>query len=263
MAELARAIARELMPPVGHVGYLGPTRELVPQPVAPSRQLDSKQSMVRAAQRVTLARWQAKTLLPGQSCTIWGSRAQGFDGGSTPANTNDGDLSRNVVCNLQINRGGVVDSETFPWPACGFVRRVVASEVVVSAIGTPTFTNNIGDVSGYLLAAAVNDGEDPEDCSTRNQYYSQTPVEGLYYGNQGIPPIGVREFRLQIIPTVGNGTNGLFNFGVIQAGNVPVQGSDGLLFQECLDWTIWPQRYSAFVWTPDTATAWLGIQFRV
>lgn len=207
-------------------------RTIVPDRRERPRVLSSKEVVIAAGSQVSLANWQGK--IPGGSeATVYGS-VNPFQG------TNG--IYGDVTVSLRSKRGGIAREESFPWPANGFIRRVVAEEIVVAAKGAAIFS---GLATGYMVGASVQDGVLPEDCPTHL-------IQGSA-GSPGLPhfafaPTGAREWRAAAVPGGSYTPTPQLTYADVNAiGGTLVASTESLQLAEVADWTPWPSSFAGII----------------
>jgi hypothetical protein len=190
-----------------------------------SRNISSIDGVVPPGATVILASWQSGPG-PGRGATINGSRVP---------SSGDNNIAHYVRLKLQIRRGGVVRFEDCAWPAVGFVRRVIAEEVTVSAFGSQT----LGAHAPFRLGASIQDGVLPENYVVA---IGAGATAGPTVGNAIYAPTGARAFRACVPQTMVTPPGAYTaNFASLLDGGIP---SAGDAVQLSPDWQMWPPWYS-------------------
>jgi hypothetical protein len=172
--------------------------------------------------------------------------------GSTPATQPDAGLYT-VVARLTVRRGKVTRSEEWGWPCSGFVRRLVADEVLITAHCIVQQANQ-----PFTLGAAVIEGVLADD-----GYTSLLPgsvIAGLP-PNFLLAPNGCREFRGWSLNGAGFDVQ-FFNRTADPAAPTAV----GPIYPitQFADWTPWPTVTSGLFGYGALATdLYAHVEFRI
>lgn len=202
-------------------------RTILPPPSPPKGEvLTCVDAQVFPGRNVVLAHWKGER--GGDGCTVYGSRSP-----DQPTAF----LTGEVAAQLQVRRGAVTRIERWPWPEGGFVRRVAAEEVVLTAV---PYTAFVSGVPFYRLGASVQSGIVPRDHVA--VYGGATPAGMI--SNQVFAPQGCCEFRMQAIPSLGTCD---FQFAHESAPGVLTAFGSVLNISYAEDWTPWPAAAAGLV----------------
>jgi hypothetical protein len=179
-----------------------------------------------------LAQWKGER--GGDGCTIYGSRSPDQSSEFLPAE---------VAVRLQSRRGAVTRVETWPWPMAGFVRRVAAEEVVLSAVPYSTYAT----LQFYRLGASVQSGIVPED---RVCILGALNSVGVL-SNQVFAPHGASAFKIADFSGLGT-----FQFAFESTPGVLTGALPDIPTTQAQDWVPWPANacglvVTAGVWTTE------------
>lgn len=206
-------------------------RTILPPPAPPRGEvLQCLDAEIRPGRSIVLAQWKGEK--GGDGCTIYGSRAPDQNSEFLPAE---------VSAQLQIRRGAVTRVERWPWPMAGFVRRLAAEEIVLSAVPYSAFAT----LQFYRLGASVQSGIVPADhvCIMG----ATNPVGVL--SNQVFAPHGASAFKIADLSGLGT-----FQFAFENPAGTLAPALPDIPTSQVQDWVPWPANACGLVVTAGTWT---------